>query len=407
MQPTSHQFFGFEKLCEWIVHLALNLEHFQGQLDVAGITASKIPEFFEAHKVLKTFEQEREERGFKFASWNQRFFTQRVLDESAKQLSTPPTDIALLRPMFLEHYKHYRAMDLASRVSSDPTQVDRFVDSYLMDTVSEVKVYSLKEAHDEFLVEHERLQKEGSIIFEIPRFEKLSQAIGGFNPKRLILLLADSGFGKTTLALNLTSALAGKCAVLFLNMEMGNYDFFKRIVAIEEGRTYKELNREIITQISDFYKTKQMFYTDGKSLSMSQIGSLAKLYKKKHDIKFIVVDYDQKIKFENDSVEQWKQLQKASGDLEEMAKELNVCIILCAQRNRDGQISGSFRSTFSASTVLQFTQDELHDTCIYTIKNRFGQNGAGVLVHYDREKSQITETHDFIRKPDTKVKKAI
>lgn len=407
VEQPNHQFFSFERLSNWIVYLALNLEGFSGSLDLAGIDPGKIPQIFEAHKVYRDYLNQKLERGHQYAAWNQRLFVQKVEIENNASIYVLPTEISLLKPIFLDHYKKYRAMDLISKINTKPEFVDEYIDSYLQDSVSEVKVYSLPEAHEEFLKEHEKLYKEGSVVFEIPRFEKLSQAIGGFNPKRLILLLAVSGFGKTTLALNLTSALSSKSPVLFLNMEMGSYDFFKRIIAIEEGKTYRELNREFISGVGDFYNYKKLFYTEGRSLSMSQIISLAKLYKKKHEIKFLVVDYDQKIKFEKDDVEQWKLLQKASSDLEELAKELNICVILCAQRNRDGGISGSFRSTFSASTVLMFDQDEKYDTCIYTIKNRFGENGAGVLVRYEKERSQIFETNEFVYKNDPKKKRAV
>jgi len=93
----------------------------------------------------------------------------------------------------------------------------------------------------------------------------------------------------------------------------------------------------------------------------------------------------------NRNIQEWKALQQAIIRLEDLAKELNFCIIVLAQLNRDGEISASHRATFSAHTVLNFRDHPTLGPVIDAKKNRHGKKDSVVTVDYTEISARITE----------------
>lgn len=229
----------------------------------------------------------------------------------------------------------------------------------------------------------------------IPGFERLSKMIGGFNPGRIAILLAETGFGKTNLGLLLALAARHSLGSIYFNMEMSYTDICKRIATLESKSKHKDFYQNVrreewIKSFSD--NGKGFVITDGRTLSPNQVKALVRNISRIQPVGFVVVDYDQCLELEvNRDTPEWKALQKTLADFDNFAKEMNCFILVLSQINRDGEISASHRALFKAHTVLNFRNDETHGPIIHAKKNRHGKANAALKVEYIEDSSEIIE----------------
>lgn len=177
---------------------------------------------------------------------------------------------------------------------------------------------------------------------------ELNDITCGWQKSDLIIIGGRPGKGKTALGLNLAlsaavSNLSKGVPVGIFSLEMGATQLVKRIVST-------------VTKIP-FDKVYSGNLTDGEFLSVSQytkyfnslpirisdktrmwvkIKSQAKKWKEKHNIGLLVIDYLQLMKTtrnKNDNREQ--EISGITGDCKELAKELDIPIILLSQLNRN------------------------------------------------------------------------
>lgn len=235
--------------------------------------------------------------------------------------------------------------------------------------------------------------KEGDTRTIIKDFPKLSKAVGGFNPGRITIISAISGFGKTKLAINLAlSIMQDNKTCLFANMEMTEDDFvgmiFQNKAKIEneywqDGSFITNDNLELLNEVLNNLNTN-LKYTDGKHLTSAKL--INSIYEFKPD--FIIIDYDQKIVLNKD--DEWMAMLKTIEQLEDVSKQTNTHIILLAQGNEEGDIKSSKRAKQPASAVLSFMKDDINRTVIKSIKNRYGPHFI-LEVNYNPSISKIEE----------------
>jgi replicative DNA helicase len=188
-------------------------------------------------------------------------------------------------------------------------------------------------------------------------------------------------------------------------MEMSKQDFAEKILLAKTKTDFYTLkhnpevmNNAIGAVAAEVYNSKLIF-TTGKSLSVEQVISVSRAESQDladGPLEFVVVDYDQKLDVRtNKETPEWKALQLAVESLEQLAKEINCHVMILAQQGREGEISGSRRSTFPASTVMKFYKDDQDKVLIEVVKNRFGKRGVCIEVGYEPEKSFAREIGKF------------
>lgn len=261
----------------------------------------------------------------------------------------------------------------------------------------------------------ESSQKKESIK-HIPGFENLSQLVGGFNPGRVGMLIAVTGFGKTNFAVSLANAITKKYSVAFANMEMSEQDFVEKVIMCANSITFKEMKEnaskygdrtvEWLSGISR--RGVEFYYTPGNTSSVAELRQYCLSYKKTDSkLDFLIVDYDQKISVTTSrDMPEWKALQIAVEQLESLAKELNMFVLLLAQEV-EGDVGGSKRSKNPASFVLKFARRKNIDITnfdkagkeqdyIQVVKNRFGPGRKILEVIYTPEMARVVETDRFL-----------
>lgn len=321
------------------------------------------------------------------------------LEGFEEMVHLPETD-AEFQELYFKNINSARSVELGSALLVSPENASKLLQEYQERLVSKATMLEEKSLAAEHL---KILEKRNSLVNPlavIPGFERLSDLIGGFNPERVTIVSALTGFGKTNLALNLAANASNKMVVGMINMEMGLIDLQDRLFAIKSKHSHNQVRTGKIdwTKAIAMYseeRTQRLFITDGKNLSLDQIYSEAYQLKQNKNLHLLFIDYDQKIDLRVDSkTPEWKALQLAVQAIEAMAKELKIHIVMLSQAADEGAPSGSKRSMYPASTVLYFTKvqkDEEEIFILKPIKNRFGPTNKSIEVEYIPEMSIIKE----------------
>ena len=193
-----------------------------------------------------------------------------------------------------------------------------------------------------------RLSMESSVTGVTSGFTDLDAVTGGWQKTDLIILAARPAMGKTAFALNCTiNAVKAGHPVIFFSLEMANIDLMSRLVA-SEGRvdssrlrrgdlTEDDRNRLMqgVRQIGTMPAMLGLDETPG--LSLMELRSRCRRFKKEHGLGLVVIDYLQLISAssgrKSDSRE--REIAEISSGLKGLAKELEIPIIALAQLNRE------------------------------------------------------------------------
>lgn len=291
-----------------------------------------------------------------------------------------------------------RAHELAEKIFENPLDVDQFVAEFKA-AHKETKVNTLHQALIETVKERQALMDSKTSLVEINGWPLLSNFIGGFNPGRITIISGGTGFGKTTLALNLALKAIETIPALFVNMEMLQYDLIAKIICSEVGISYRQFQKDYLSdytqqKIIDLIKRAggihPLTFTDGRSLTLQDLTSLIIQQKEQNGIGLVFIDYDQKIAVQNRS-EEWKLLQIAVEELEEIAKITRTHIILLSQADEAGDPKASKRIKQSASCVLHFTKALDNNFYLIPIKNRFGGSNEAIQAEFDSQVGRVKE----------------
>ncbi len=367
-------------------------DEFQATCELAGINWQTLPPF-DGVRAMQKYYLLRETHSHQEARFEVRDDA-RFLEISAdtSQLGRDEFELSV---QFKKIHAIYAYEALGQELIANPSHGKALIENFTTGDLKRISASSVLEfappLFEEFLEKAKK--QEGKVL--IPGFPMLSEMIGGFNPKRILMIMGETGFGKTNLALALAIRASLRSRCLYVNMEMSLDDMTKRLAVMVTRKSYHDLYRGHI-EYEEFKKLVSVFggnlvMTPGSSLSMGSIEALIRR-ESREGMKFAIIDYDQKIDLPLMKNEpEWRSLQKAIIKLEDLAKELDICIIVLMQQNRDGQISASHRATFAAHTILDFKNDPMQGPIIHAKKNRHGKKDQAVRVEYGQDDSSIIE----------------
>lgn len=323
------------------------------------------------------------------------------------QIETPST-LIVEQARIVEKYQIERT---ASLMLNDPARGREYINEFQQRKGTQLKSYSFRELI-ELTTEHfEKKLFENKMLVEVLHWPILSKIIDGFEPGRFAIFTGESGIGKTLWSLQFALDASETMSVVYLNQEMTNYDIGARLIGESTGLTKAQLRRgEWSAQAVEnlgvrINKAKNLSFTDGRSLSLEQIVSLARHKKANGGLDLLIIDYDQKIKLSLKRGEQeWQAMLAASETLEELAKELDTFILLLAQADKDGLQKASKRAVQPASVQIHFFKTENEEYILELKKNRFGRNGVKIKLDCRPEINRITEV-DIWTPPEEPEKK--
>jgi replicative DNA helicase len=177
---------------------------------------------------------------------------------------------------------------------------------------------------------------------EIPTgFKFLDALTGGLQRSDLFIVAGETSQGKTALALNITQSVldAGR-AVVFLSMEMSVPQLMLRMVCTKSGVPKREAVKRYpeIEATAAGYASSKFFIADVTNNGVQHIMGIIRGACIRHNIDVAVVDYLQLMSDKSKSSRE-QEIGHIARSLKNLAKELNICIMLLSQlgRPRQGQ----------------------------------------------------------------------
>ena len=171
---------------------------------------------------------------------------------------------------------------------------------------------------------------------------------GGLRYRHFDILAARPAMGKTSLAvqLALNTALNNKVKSLIFSIEMSKEDVMDKMTSIATKVPYRKLNMadleqddwdrmtEFAMKIAPQGGQEPMVYVDDTTKDLSRMISVIRRCVRKHDVRFVVIDYLQLVNIIGKFNTRDEQLGYAVNLLAYTAKTLNINILALSQLNR-------------------------------------------------------------------------
>ncbi|MCF0228354.1 MAG: replicative DNA helicase, partial [Parasporobacterium sp.] len=176
-------------------------------------------------------------------------------------------------------------------------------------------------------------------------FADLDQRTSGLQPSDFILVAARPSMGKTAFVLTIADYVTVKKneAVAIFSLEMSAGQLVNRMLAMESQidamtlRTGELSDRDwdALMEGSEAIGNSKLIIDDTPGISLSEFRSKCRKYKLEHDIKLIIIDYIQLMSGSGSKGENRQQeVSEISRGIKQVARELNVPIIILSQLNR-------------------------------------------------------------------------
>ena len=193
---------------------------------------------------------------------------------------------------------------------------------------------------------------EGELTGVPSGFDKLDKVTGGWQKNDLIIIAGRPGMGKSAFcSATINTAAKLNKAVGVISLEMSTMQLVTRLMAdnshtvISKGFHLNQLFRHGFDEehIDDYFpklvklkgdmKGLPVYFNDTPSLDIREIKSVARLWKRKHNIELLIVDYLQLIKDATKSNRE-QEISSITGQLKAIAKELQIPVIALSQLSR-------------------------------------------------------------------------
>lgn len=230
--------------------------------------------------------------------------------------------------------------DVWETVSTLDNNIQKIQEKVITGTVKDVSYYGKK-----VLDQHSNTKLTG--VLGIPTdIDAMDKGICGMVEPDLIIIAARPGQGKTALALSITYnvTIQRKVPGAWFSLEMDGTQLVRRLASIDtginhsyirEGKTTNDQDKmlgESIDKISEC----PLFINDDAGTNVRDIRTRATLLKRKHDIKYIIVDYLQLMTGVDAKGKSREQIvSDISRSLKVIAKELQLPIIALSQLSRE------------------------------------------------------------------------
>ena len=192
-------------------------------------------------------------------------------------------------------------------------------------------------------------KKKGQYSGVVSGFNDLDNMLGGLQNSDLVILAGRPSMGKTALATNIAFNAAKyysneeeKGSVVMFSLEMSAEQIGLRILAeqsrIPSDKLRKgELNEKDSAALSSTYQEihqLNFFFDDSPNLTVSELRSKLRRYKKLYNIKLVLIDYLQLIKSERSRDNRVNELSEITRSLKQLAKEFDLPVVSLSQLSR-------------------------------------------------------------------------
>lgn len=173
-------------------------------------------------------------------------------------------------------------------------------------------------------------------------FRALDNVTGGFQKGQLYTVAVKPGMGKTAFLLSIANNLAVKknyCVAIF-SSERSNLKITNRLIESETGMsldklrkgTMKASERDHVDSLISSIAKARIFLDDTPSLSAEELVKKSRQLKIVHNVDLVIIDYLELLSTSiTDTDSRSEQLNKIVHTIKEIARELNLPILLFSQ----------------------------------------------------------------------------
>lgn len=339
----------------------------------------------------------------------------------------------------LQMYMKRKAIEMASNVIERAYDVD--IDVFDLFDFMDVETSAINEIIDKgrselsyadalnLVIDRVKIltDSESSLTGVETGFKKLNKHFGGWQPTDFVVIGARPGMGKTAFVVNtmISGAKAGN-SIGFISLEMSTEQLTIRSVANESNFHLNQLTKTgfekpeyfsgLIRKVNEL-RSLPIFIDDRPALTIGEIKRKARLYKRKNDIKVLIVDYIQLAGSDNNEDIRIR-VGKISNGLKALAKELNITVIGLAQLSREVEKTSHKRPSLhhlkesgdieqDADVVaflyragyygLDVDYDAIDSDCnTEFIIAKYRHGGVGTIgLYYDENKTKFTDVQDM------------
>jgi len=166
----------------------------------------------------------------------------------------------------------------------------------------------------------------------------------GFQPTDLVIIAARPSLGKTALATNVAihHALKEREAVALFSLEMSSSQIALRMLCSEamvnsmklRAGFLKQEDWPKLTKAAGVLAQAPVFIDDTPGISAFDVKARARRLQKEHGLGLIIIDYLQLMRWRNDMDGRQWEISETCRALKELAKELDIPVIVLSQLNR-------------------------------------------------------------------------
>lgn len=169
---------------------------------------------------------------------------------------------------------------------------------------------------------------------------------GGLQPKTMGIIAARPSLGKTSLVMNIAEyvALETKLPVGVFSLEMSGEDLTYRLLCSRAKVDSRRMRNGIVSQeelqrltlAASQIANANIHIDDSSGYNIVQLKAKARRMKQVHKIKLMVIDYLQLLHGSKKSSSEFRQqeISEISGGIKDIAKELEIPVIVLSQLNR-------------------------------------------------------------------------
>lgn len=188
-------------------------------------------------------------------------------------------------------------------------------------------------------------------------YEGLDDLVTGFRDGQMVVIAARPSMGKTALSVNVALRMAAKgTEILFFSLEMSQSEITQRMIAVtgecdlktevmatnKPTWTQKKIG-EAVNKIHDY-----PIYIDATpSRTMAEIESLSRSLVRKHGVNVIVIDHMGWIETGENRQSEYDKMTMISRRLKNLARKLNVPVVVLSQLSRNVENRKDFRPRMS------------------------------------------------------------